>query len=493
MKKQQGALLTSIHIDRTARKKIGVQLYMGLRDIILTGGLCAGDRLPATRTLAKEIQVSRTTVIDAIDRLVAEGLLESRVGAGTYVSEILENQRPRTPNVDTADTSNARPRLAHNLTHATETYAPRSWLPHTTGAFVTALPALDAFPMAHWARLSARHLRGSRDDIMGYGQPKGLLQLRQAIATHLNASRGIRCHSEQVFITAGAQQAFSLIGTVLLNAGDQVWYENPGAAGARNAFLSRGAQMVPIDVDKDGMNVAQGIQKSPHFRLAFVTPSHQQPLGHVMSLARRLELLDAANTAQAMIVEDDYDGDFYFGGQPHPPLKSIDTQGRVIYVGTFSKTLFPSLRLGFMLVPDGLIDTFDHLFASWISTAPTSVQSIVADFMDEGHFSTHIRMMRRLYSARYDAMIEASSQMPNGFTLGETKSGFHTMGYLPENADEHKLVRAAGENGVIVAPLNRYCLTPIQQKGLVLGFGSSTPEQINSGMKTLRKLVRRQI
>lgn len=488
MKNKAGALLSSIQIERGSDKKISVQLYMALREIILSNGLGAGDRLPASRTLAREIGVSRTTVIDAVDRLIAEGMLVSKVGAGTYVSDILEHQRPTRVHAAQTEATPAPPRLSHTITHASGLYGPRSWLPHKTGAFVTALPALDAFPKAHWARISARHLRGTPDEIMGYGQPQGYQRLRQAIAGHLHAVRGIQCNPNQIFVTGGAQQAFSLIGRVLLNAGDRVWYENPGAVGARNAFVACGGVLTPVHVDNEGLNVADGLRQAPHFRLAFVTPSHQQPLGHVMSLPRRLELLEAANQAQAIIVEDDYDGEFHFDGRPQPPLKSIDTQDRVIYVGTFSKTLFPSLRLGFMLVPQGLVEVFNSVFASWISSPPTATQATVAGFMEEGQFATHIRMMRRLYHARYNVLMDAAQMLPDTIALQQTNSGFHTTAYLSRDIDEDTVVAQAEAQGVTVAPFGRYCLRPIDQKGIVLGFGSAAPDDILSGMSVLSTL-----
>ncbi|AAV97511.1 transcriptional regulator, GntR family (plasmid) [Ruegeria pomeroyi DSS-3] len=486
MKHAAGALLSSIRLDRTLRRSVSVQLYMALRDMILSGALRAGERLPATRTLAKEVGVSRTTVIDAIDRLVAEGMLVSRIGAGTYVSETLENQHLTTPPSEGA--GGRQPRLSYVISHAEPAYARRAWLPHKPRAFVTALPALDAFPMAHWARLSARHLRGGRGDVMGYGQPKGLAALRRAIATHLSALKGIRCHPEQVFITSGAQHAFSLIGRLLLNPGDRVWMENPGASGARNALLSEGAELVPVDVDGQGMVVSDGLAKAPHFRLAFVTPSHQQPLGHVMSLPRRLELLQAAEQAQALIIEDDYDGEFYFGNAPRPALHSIDANGRVLYVGTFSKSLFPSLRLGFVLVPERMVAAFDGMFNTWASGPSTATQAIVAEFMDEGHFATHIRLMRQLYKARYEALLEAARGLPESIGLQETTSGFHTPAFLAPGVDEAEVVAQAAQQGVTLAPLARYCLSPIPQTGLVFGFGCATPEDIARGMGILRDL-----
>lgn len=488
VKHAAGALLSSIQLDRTLRRSVSVQLYMALREMILSGALGAGDRLPATRTLAKEIGVSRTTVIDAIDRLVAEGMLVSRVGAGTFVSETLDNQTLASAPQLGGDVKSRQPRLSYVINQAETSYAQRTWLPHKPRAFVTALPALDAFPMAHWARLSARHLRGGRGDVMGYGQPKGLAALRRAIATHLGALKGIKCHPDQVFITAGAQHAFSLIGRLLLNPGDRVWIENPGASGARNALLSEGAELVPVDVDDQGMVVADGLTKAPHFRLAFVTPSHQQPLGHVMSLPRRLELLQAAEQAQALIIEDDYDGEFYYGNAPRPALHSIDAAGRVLYVGTFSKSLFPSLRLGFVLVPDRMVNAFDQMFDTWASGPSTATQATVAEFMDEGHFATHIRLMRQLYKARYDALQEAASTLPDTLRLQETTSGFHTPAFLDGRVNEASVVSEAAAQGVTLASLGRYCLSPISQSGLVFGFGCATPEDIARGIGILRDL-----
>lgn len=486
MKTNAGALLSSLRIDRGADRRISIQLYMGLKEILLSGGVAPGDRLPASRTLAKEIGVSRTTVIDAIDRLTADGLLEARVGDGTYVSRALAGRRVAAAFAPPAVTVPVPPRLSHAAAHAQRQFAPRAWLPHKSQAFITALPALDLFPMAHWARLSARHWRAGREQVMGYGHPSGLHGLREAVATHLNAARGIKCDPEQVFIVGGAQQAFFLISTLLLNPGDDVWFENPGAIGARNAFVASGARIVPVEVDDEGLSVADGLRKAPRFRMAFATPSHQQPLGHVMSLTRRLALLRAADDAGGLIVEDDYDGEFHYGSQPQPPLKSIDTQDRVIYVGTFSKTLFPSLRLGFILVPRGLVDAFAEVSASWLSGVPTATQAIVADFMNEGLFSTHIRLMRRAYKERHDALVEAASALSARIDVRPAAGGFHTVGFLDPGADEEAIVAAARAKGVVVAGLSRYCFTPIRRKALVLGFGGVNPDEIRRGVSILK-------
>lgn len=329
------------------------------------------------------------------------------------------------------------------------------------------------------------HWRKEPDHVTGYGEPFGYGRLRSAIEQQLNASRGIKCEPEQIFIVNGAQQAFALIGAMLVNPGETVWFENPGAIGARNAFLANGAKLEPINADEEGFCVDQAITRPPHFRLAFVTPSHQQPLDHIMSLARRLALLQAAKDADAVILEDDYDGGFHYGDQPPPTLKSIDTQERVIYVGTFSKSLFPSLRLGYVLLSRGLVTSFDRIFSAWQSGVPTCMQAKVADFMDEGLFATHVRTMRLIYKFRYDALVSATSKIDHLIRLQATGSGFHAVGLLPDGCDEIKIVESAKSEGVVVAALGRYATAPIKQKGLVLGFGSTPPEEIHKSVETL--------
>jgi GntR family transcriptional regulator/MocR family aminotransferase len=488
VKAKAGAILSSIRIDRSLDRKISVQLYMGLRDIILSGGVNGGERLPATRTLASELGVSRTTALDAIGRLVAEGLLESRTGAGTFVSRTMTGRFP--VKADVASGGEQRPlRLSLSARRASERFADRKRLPNKSQAFVTALPALSAFPMAQWARLSARHLRADRDAVMGYGEPGGLQRLRAAIAAHLNASRGIQCDPEQIFIAGGAQHAFSLISDLLLDRGEKVWFENPGAIGARNALLSRGAELVPVGIDEEGLIVEEALARAPKFRLAFVTPSHQQPLSKVMSLSRRLALLDAADRADAFIVEDDYDGDFYFGDRPLPTLKSIDTRNRVIYVGTFSKTLFTSLRLGFLVAPDNMVEPLSQAFSAAISGVPTWPQAVVADFIDEGHFATHIRTMRQHYKTRHEALHREKQPIEGHLDIQRASSGFHTVGYFKDRRrDEESFVRSAAKLGVTLSTIGRYCLEPIDRKGVVIGYGAASEAEIRQGMKALSQL-----
>ncbi len=489
MKTKAGAILSSIRIDRSQDHRLSVQLYMGLRDLILSGGLSGGERLPATRTMSSEVGISRTTALEAVSRLIAEGLLETRVGAGTFVSSTMTG-RARIENEPAASDQERQPRLSESTARASKMFAQRRRLPHKSQAFVTALPALGNFPMAQWARLSARHLRSDRDAIMGYGDPFGLPRLRAAIATHLNASRGIQVDADKIFIVGGAQHAFSLIGAMLLDRGDKVWFENPGAIGARNAFISQGADLVPVEVDDEGIVVDDGLARAPDFRLAFVTPSHQQPLGKVLSLSRRLALLDAAARADAFIIEDDYDGDFYFGHQPLPTLKSIDTHGQVIYVGTFSKTLFPSLRLGFLVAPARMVDAISAIFSSALSGVPTWPQAVVADFIDEGHFATHIRTMRQHYKRQHETIHNHVGLLEPHMEVERSSAGFHTVGFFRDRARDEKLfVQAAGEAGLTLSGLGRYCLRPIDKKGVVIGYGTASTSEIKHGMEVMAKLL----
>ncbi|BBK41997.1 GntR family transcriptional regulator [Allostella vacuolata] len=491
VKRAGGALLLAIEIDPASPRPVSTQLYAALRELMLSGAIAGGERLPATRTLADELGLSRTTVIHAFDRLIAEGLIESRVGAGSFVSAALNSERPQQPPEDArAGAGRREPRLSRAMRWAVDRFGDRPRLPHQPRPFITALPAFDAFPMAQWARIMAKHWRTPRDQVMGYGEPAGHPQLRRAIAGHLRANRGIACEADEIIIVGGAQQAFHLVGSTLLDPGDRVWFENPGAIGARNSLLACGADLVPVPIDREGLRVEEGLRRARDFRLAFVTPSHQQPLGHIMSLERRFALLNAAEQAGAWIIEDDYDGEFFFGRRPLPTLKSVDRTGLVIYVGTFSKSLFPALRLGFMLVPGELVDTFRRVAAAFVQGVPSSIQAAVAEFIDEGHFSTHIRRMRRIYEERHAALCEAAARELGGvLEVVPTDSGLHTISHLPPDLSELAVAAAADARRITVSPIARFSIEPTPVNGLVLGFGGVKPAAIRTGVEVLAQVL----
>lgn len=487
VKRAEGALLHSIAIDHEAPQSLCLQIGARLRELILGGALRPGQRLPATRTLARELAVSRSTIVETFERLVAEGLLATRVGAGTFVSDAVHAERPLTRAV-LPTPSAAITRLARSMTDASSRFTAR--IAHEPRPFTTAMPAFDAFPMGQWSRLVAKHWRGGRDAVLGYPDPRGHLPLRQAIATHLKVNRGIDCDWRQVFVVGGAQQAFQLIAATLIDAGDQVWFENPGAIGARNSFVLHGADLVPVPVDDAGLNVARGLALAPRFRLAFVTPSHQQPLGSKMSVERRFALLEAADACGGWIIEDDWDGELCFAGRPLPPLKGIDASGRVIYVGSFSKSLFPALRVGFLLSPPALAEHFAAGLEAYWPGVPTALQATIAELIAEGHFATHIRRMRRLYAERQQALIDAvTRRLSRWLDIVPTTTGIHTIAYLKPGFDADAVSAAAASRAITLTPLSRFCIEPLPLQGFVLGFGGFAPAQIQAGVRILERVL----
>lgn len=486
VKRSGGALLLSLHIDRGSGRLVTSQVFTAIREMILSGSLSAGERLPASRTLAKDLGISRTTVIEVFERLAAEGLIESRTGAGTYVSDALRENRPIAAPLPAGTGRQAlrKPRLARTITRASAAFDER--LPHKPRAFTTAMPAFDAFPLALWSRQMSKHWRDQRNLVMGYSAPHGYAPLRRAVASHLRANRGIACEPEQIFIVGGAQQAFQLIGSLLLDPGDKIWFENPGAIGARNALLACGGKLIPVPVDSNGLMVEEALRLAPDFRLVFVTPAHQQPLGSTMSLERRFALLKAAEKADALIIEDDYDGEFCYGGHPQPTLKSVDATGRVIYVGTFSKTLFPALRLGYFVSPPALVDVFNQVSNAFLQGVPSANQAVVASFMEEGHFAAHIRRMRKIYAERHQVLCDTAVEHLQGLLeIVPTDTGLHTIGLLPEGIPENAAAAAAEEQGITVTPIERFSIAPVDRNGLVLGFSGIRPLDIVTGVTAL--------
>jgi GntR family transcriptional regulator/MocR family aminotransferase len=490
VKYRGGALLPGLTVDRHSATPLVVQLTYALREAILTGRIAAGSRLPSSRTLAADLGLSRTTTVAVYDQLTAEGLIESRVGAGAFVSQ--QVNVVAAANADEPDEAEERKpaRLARVATRAAEQFLPRLPHPPDYRAFITGMPALEAFPVNLWARLTARCWRGARAHTLGYPEPAGLMALRRAVANHLRLNRGIYCEPSDIFIVNGAQDAFNRIGNILLDPGDEVWFENPGAIGARNGLLAAGARLVPVPIDGEGISVAEGLALAPDFRLAFVTPSHQHPTGVTMSLARRFELLQAAEQADAWIIEDDYDGEFYYSGRPPPTLKSIDKTGRVIYVGTFSKSLFPALRLGFVVAPPSLVEAFDRFARATQQGAASNQQAVVASFIDEGHFATHIRRMGKLYAERQECLLELSRRYLEGILdVQRAESGIQTIGRLPGHVDDQAVSDAAAIKGIVAAPVRRFCLTPVAERGLLLGYSSCNPREIRQGIEILAGIL----
>jgi GntR family transcriptional regulator/MocR family aminotransferase len=496
-KREGAATLLTLPLDEAAPAPLFRQLYESLRGAALSGRLAAGARLPATRALAADLGVSRNTVLNAYEQLLAEGYLVGRVGSGTFVApnlpdDLLEARaRPAEPRP--GRTGRPLSRRGAVLASTRRSVTSRDGPPR---AFRPGVPALDAFPHADWARLLRKHVRQELRDLLGGGEPAGYRPLREAVAAHVGAARAVRCDAAQVVIVAGTQQALDLCARVLLDPGDAAWVEDPGYLGARGALLGAGVRVVPVAVDGEGLDVADGVRRCPGARLCYVTPSHQYPLGVALSLPRRLALFEWARRAGAWVIEDDYDSEFRYAGRPLASLQGQDRDGRVIYVGTFSKALFPALRLGYLVAPPDLVDAFTAAKELADSFSPHLTQAVLADFLADGHFARHVRRMRALYAERQEALVRAARRALGGLLeLDPSPTGLHTVGWLPRGVDDREASAAAAAAGVEAPPVSAYRLRPSRRGGLLLGYGGITPRQIRDGVRALgpalETLVRR--
>ncbi|WP_345424905.1 PLP-dependent aminotransferase family protein [Pseudonocardia xishanensis] len=471
-------------------------LYEQLRTSILTGQLPAGTRLPPSRSLATETGMSRNTVLAAFEQLQAEGYITGRQGSGTYVASVLPEQVLRAttagPAAPSRSTGHAKLSARGRLLASTRRVPLPSVLgrrPHGT-AFLIGLPALDAFPFDTWAKLHRERFRKSGPQLMRYDDPAGYRPLREAVAGHISTARGIHCSPEQVIITTGSQQALEFCARILLDPGDPAWLEDPGYLGARAALISAGARIVPVPVDRHGLDVGAGVALEPAARLAVVTPSHQFPLGHTMSLERRLALIDWAGDNDAWVVEDDYDAEFRYHGKPHAALMAIDTRRRVIYVGTFSKVLFPGLRLGYIIAPPDLVDGFIAAHLSTDMHAHLVDQAVVADFIEQGHLTRHLRRMRVLHRERQYELIRYAERLGDQLRLEPSDGGLHLVGRLPQERDDRAVARAALRQGVHTWPLSIHYLRPENSSSaLLLGYAGTTTEDMRHGIATLSTVL----
>ena len=475
-------------LDRSSATALHRQLYNQLREAILSGRLSAGTRLPSTRELANELGLARNTVLNAFDQLYAEGYLARRVGDGTYISNELPDDLLRVKRFN--DVRRHSHRTGRSISKwgravSSISVSPGNYL-GPPRPFRTGTPALDAFPYKLWGRLLAQRWKESARAIVPYGDSAGYLPLRQAIASYLSTTRGVRCVAEQVIITCGSLHALEIIARVILEPGDAAWIEDPGFLGARAALTAAGAQLIPVPVDADGLNLSLGMARCASPRLIYVTPSHQYPLGMTLSLSRRLELLRFAGKTGAWIVEDDYDSEFRYLGQPLAALQGLDTEQRVIYAGTFSKVLFPSVRLGYIIAPTDLVEAFVHARSVGGHQSQTLDQAVLADFISAGHFARHLRKMRKLYADRQQVLLKAARSELNGLLeLKPSDAGMHAIGWLPEGVDDRAAARAALAGGVEVTPLSAYCIDAPTRGALRLGYTGYTSREIWAATRKL--------
>ncbi len=490
MKKTASGISPVISVNKTSETPLHRQVYEVYRRAIVDGSLRTGQRVPSTRTLAAELGISRIPVLNAYAQLLAEGYFESRVGAGTVVSRSLPDQ------IASTQTPHRRPTKLRQNPRPVSSRCPllismqnvpwqRGW-----GAFGVSQVAFEHFPFRIWNSLLVRHSRNAHPKSLDYGDPMGLRELREAIAAYLRTARGVRCETEQIMIVSGSQQAIDICTRVLLDTGSRVWMEEPGYRMARSTFTFHGCEVVPVPVDYEGLNVDAGVQRSPKARAALVTPSHQYPLGVTMTASRRMQLLDWAERAGAWVIEDDYDSEYRYDSMPIPSLQGLDSNSRVVYVGTFSKVLFPALRLGYIVIPADLVANFTGVRVMMDIGPPIFYQRVLADFIREGHFSRHLRRMRLVYRERRTELIRClRERFGYGVDVVGGQAGMH-LSVTFKDVKEGKVVDRAASQKLWLTPLSScYSGTP-SRRGFILGFGSTPTEEMTLAVRKLHSAMR---
>lgn len=477
---------TTVKLDPQAEKPLHRQLYEELRQEILQGQFPAQTRLPSTRVLAQTLGISRNTVINAFEQLLAEGYLEGRIGDGTYVAGIL----PETPLSVNSDVKELLPANSSQMVlsqrgHLLATTPITTSLNYgidenTPHPFQLGLPSFKDFPFKIWIKLTTQYWQNPPYDLLGYSHPAGYQPLREIIANYLTTVRGVCCQPAQVIIVNGAHHAFELIARLLLDPGDPVWLEEPGFIGTRGVFQSLGLKLIPVPVDNEGLDVAAGIASNPQAKLAYITPSHQFPLGVTMPLARRLALLDWAQQHNAWIVEDDYVSEFRYTSRPLAAVQGLDRHNRVIYIGTFSKILLPALRLGYIVVPPNLVDSFINARSLTGGRYSNQIdQAILADFITQGYFTQHLRRMRKLYAERQATLVAAFTQQATDLiTVKPAGAGMHLIGWLKAGIDDQLATYELAKQGIEVAPLSSYYLKSPKHSGLLIGYTAIETSEI---------------
>jgi GntR family transcriptional regulator / MocR family aminotransferase len=490
MRRVASGILPLIAIDRKAPKPLHKQIYDGFRAVIVDANLHPGQRIPSTRVLAIELGVSRFPVLNAYAQLLAEGYFESRVGAGTVISTSLPD--PITRGVPTAAGSKVSyvgPRRVARRTTLFPRLEAKPWL-RGPGAFRVGQVAFDQFPLKVWSNLIARHCRDMDAVSMRYQNQLGSEAFRQTIARYLRTARSLHCDESQIMIVNGSQQALEITARVLLNPGDRLWMEEPSYNLARSVFALAGCRLVLVPVDDEGLSVAAGTKLCRKAAAAFVTPSHQFPLGVTMSASRRFQLLEWAHHTGSWIIEDDYDSEYRFESLPIASLQGLDTNARVIYVGTFSKVLFPSLRLGYIVIPADLVDRFISVRQAMDIGPPEFFQHVIADFMNEGHFARHLRRMRALYREQRTALVSCiGEELGSALEVLGSEAGMHLPVALTRRMSDREIAERAARQNLWLWPLSPYYAGKASRSGFVLGFGGTRIEEIPPAIRLLRKVL----
>src|SRR5471032_3665939 len=464
----------SFQLDSQLAAPLYRQIYQRFRQAIMQNQLQPGERVPSARSLASELGVARATVDNAYSLLIAEGFLQSRGQAGTVVSQSLHLTAPIPERVPDPPRFTVNPMLPAGRPYPLE----------------LGLPALDAFPRAIWSRIVARQIPHTRADDLSHAPLNGEAELRREIAGYLQLSRGFSCRPEQVFICSGYAAVLDLVIGSLMQPRDGVWLEDPGYPVTQAFFRAAGATPMSVNVDDQGMNVPQAVKQFAHARFAVVTPAHQSPTGVNMSLSRRMALLDWAASQQAWIIEDDYDSEFRYRGQPLPSLKSLDTQGRVIYAGTFSKVMFPALRCAYMVVPDSLVEKIEAYCPLRICGTPPLLQSSIAEFIEQGHFYRHLKRMRQLYAERRGYLEQALTAAFSADVLqvNQQVGGIQLCATLNSGLDDALIAKNAREQGLAVQALSDWQVLrrepgdALRPNGLLMGFPNIVSEEEASNL-----------
>jgi GntR family transcriptional regulator/MocR family aminotransferase len=496
-KRQRRSIMSfeMVRLDRASSEPLYLQLYRQIRAELESGSFdVSASRVPSSRVLATSFGVSRLTVNQAFSKLLDEGYLQTRARSGIFVADhlpatFLKADKPA-PAAHTACT----PRLARRVSKMTDFRSGRQLdvgiggPPNVT--FVAGLPAVDEFPIAVWERLRAQVLAKKGAHLLRYASSRGEIELRKAIATYLCDFRGANCHPDQIIVVGGMQQAMLICALALLNEGEVAWIEDPGFHQARNVLAFVGAKMVPRPIDREGLVIGKCSRKNSP-RLIFVAPSHQFPLGATMSLKRRKALIDFAETRDSYILEDDYNSEFRFDGPPLPCLQGLDHADRVLYAGTMSKILYPSLRLGFLIAPPQLVDTLVKVRAVMDQHSPAIDQATLARFITEGFFLSHVKRMRTLYARRREFFIEQfRKRLGDYFDLEVTPAGLHFVAWLRRKADFPLFMLAREQTGVWPRPISFFCMKARLDPAFVFGFAAWPQAQIEQGLAKLAAAVK---
>lgn len=486
----KNAYLANLSLDSKDRTPLHHQLFMTLRNAILEGLIKPGTRLPSSRLLASDLKVSRNTVLTAFDQLTAEGYITSRVGAGSYISDQLPDEMLQSRKTKGQRTNAPRDVPLSQLARTIRNVSKNNL--YSRGDFSPGTPELEQFPFEEWARLLGRHWRHPKREYLTGNPIGGATILREALAEYLGQTRAVRCTPEQVIILSGSQQAIHLVIKAFAEKGDPIWMEEPGYPGIRSSILSAGGKPVPVPVDEEGFSLVDAKKLAPDAKLACISPSHQYPLGQTMSLPRRLDLLQWAKQENRFILEDDYDSEYRYTGRPLSSLQGLDTDNRVLYVGTMSKVMFSGLRIGYLVVPPDLVDIFLSLRRDVDGHSPSVAEAALAEFISEGHLAAHIRRMRILYDKRQQTLIRLLDQEASSYLKVEAQeSGMHVVAHLPPEIEDKLVEQKCREQGLLLRSLSGFYQTPTRDiNGLIIGFAGTKEEKMPQLVKKLTDILR---